>query len=527
MVNLAVGSGTACFRIGALRKRLPALVLTVLVACLQGPAALAQPAPVTVESGVLAGVVAGDAVVAFKGVPYARPPVGPLRWRPPQPALSWSGVRDAAAFGPVCPQPAGEAAADNQPPPQSEDCLTLNVWAPAHPDRPAPVMVWLHGGGNRTGSSSGRYFDGTAFARDGVVLVSLNYRLGALGFFAHPALTGEAGAADPLANYGLMDQIAALQWVRRNIRAFGGDPDNVTLFGESAGAVDTLALMTAPAVKGLFRKAIVESGGLFEDPQDLAEAEAQGAGIATALGLPGARTTAAQLRALSADALAGQEIAGDGPIIDGRLLGEDIAAAFGRGHAAQVTLMIGSNSNEGSLMDGNPDRRAQALAPFTAAELATARRLHPETADDDALAHALFRDQHFAVPARWIADQASATAPVYLYRFSYVRVRQRGRMAGANHASEIPYVFDTWSQSPGGGAFVTDSERAEASLLHACWVSFARTGTPTCPPAPVWQRHLAAAPALMDFGEQAVAGSGLDRETIDLVLPHSAVGGAR
>ena len=517
--------------ISALRSRLAgqgfhvaarAVALAAVLVGLAGAAA-AQPVHVAVDSGRLIGASDGG-VMSFKGVPYAGPPVGPLRWRPPQPALPWTGERNATAFGPICPQPQRPELAESGAA-QSEDCLTLNVWAPAHAERPAPVMVWLHGGGNRGGSSSGRYFDGASFGRDGVVLVSLNYRLGALGFFAHPALTGEAAGDQPLANYGLMDQIAALQWVRRNIRAFGGDPDNVTVFGESAGGVDVLALLTAPSARGLFAKAIVESGGLFEHPESLQQSQSTGARIATALGLPGASATAAQLRALPADALVKQEIYGDGPIIDGRLLREDVTAAFSRGDVAPVPLIIGYNSNEGSLMDDDPGRPTELLSEFTPAELTLAHQAYPEATDDAALAHALFRDTHFAFPAWWIAGRASA--PVYIYRFGYIRVRQRGRMTGASHGAEIPYVFDSWSQSPGGGIFMTDSERAEASMVHGCWIAFARTGAPACLPAPAWPRAVAEAPQLMVFDTDAASVGKADRRQLDLIAPHAPVGDGR
>ena len=315
--------------------------------------------------------------------------------------------------------------------------------------------------------------------------------------------------------------------VRRNIRAFGGDPDNVTVFGESAGAVDVLALLTAPSARGLFAKAIVESGGLFEKPESLQEAQADGAKIATALGLSGASATSAQLRALPADALVAQEIYGDGPIIDGRLLREDVTAAFLRGDVPPVPLIIGYNTNEGSLMGDDPGRPAELLSEFTPAELASARQAYPEATDDAALARALFRDTHFAFPAWWIAARAARGAPVYLYRFGYIRMRQRGRMTGASHGAEIPYVFDSWSQSPGGGVFMTDSERAEAGMVHACWVSFARTGAPACAPAPAWPSFQAQTPQLMGFGADTVVEPTADRRRLELLGPHAPVGDRR
>ncbi|HEV7384094.1 MAG TPA: carboxylesterase family protein, partial [Phenylobacterium sp.] len=213
---------------------------------------------VTVEGGRIAGETSGP-VAVFRGIPYAAPPVGALRWRPPQRAAAWSGVRPATRFGPACPQAGGEGVTDivrygGAPEPTSEDCLTLNVWAPPGLSGRAPVMVWLHGGSGRMGAGSLPYYDGTAFARDGVVLVTVNYRLGHLGAFDHPAITREAGGKRAIGAYAQMDQVAALQWVRRNIASFGGDPGRVTIFGESAGSFSVNLLMASPLAKGLFQR---------------------------------------------------------------------------------------------------------------------------------------------------------------------------------------------------------------------------------------------------------------------------------
>ncbi len=265
-------------------------------------AALAAPARVATDSGVLVGSEASG-VRVFKGVPYAAAPTGDLRWAPPAPAKPWTAERAADAFSPICPQRVHADGSPNEGGASgsfSEDCLYLNVWAP--PAAPAgakgaPVMVWIHGGGNVVGAGSLGAYDGSAFVRDGVILVTLNYRLGVFGFFAHPALTKAAGPGEPLASYGLMDQIAALRWVKRNIAAFGGDPSNVTLFGESAGGADTLALMATPMARGLFAKAIVESGGGWSRPVTLTAAEARGDVMAKQAGAP-ADATVAQLRAI-------------------------------------------------------------------------------------------------------------------------------------------------------------------------------------------------------------------------------------
>ncbi|HEY9234758.1 MAG TPA: carboxylesterase family protein, partial [Phenylobacterium sp.] len=237
-------------------------------------AAHAQAPKVKVESGVLAGASTERADI-FRNVPYAAPPVGDLRWAPPKRPLAWSSERDATTNGPSCPQKMNEDGSPNEGSangPVSEDCLQLNVFAPKGAKK-APVMVWIHGGSHRTGA--GWVYDGQNFARDGVILVAINYRLGPLGYFAHPAITKAAGKA-PVGNYGLMDQIAALEWVQRNIAAFGGDPANVTLFGESAGGSSTLAILAAPKAKGLFQRAAVQSGGGWSPPKTLAAKEAEG-----------------------------------------------------------------------------------------------------------------------------------------------------------------------------------------------------------------------------------------------------------
>ena len=467
----------------------------------------AEPASVVVEEGALAGA-SGDAIQIFKGVPYAAPPIGPLRWRAPQPMAHWTGPRDATTFGAACPQQTVPEMVDGAPGRISEDCLTLNIWAPAHAAQPLPVMVWIHGGGNDSGAGSRRYYDGTSFARDGVVLVTINYRLGILGFFAHPALSGEG-------NFGLMDQIAALTWVRKNIRAFGGDPQNVTLFGESAGGLDAMLLLTSPSAAGLFQKAIVESAGWWMHLPSRSEAEASAAGIAAKLALP-ATASAEQLRAVPAEALLKTGMESAGPFVDGHVVPVQPELAFAQGKIPHLPFTIGWNSDEASLLDSP----AAMLGFFTAGELATARTLYATGSDDNALARATFRDLHFAAPSRWAARQASGQTKVYLYRFSYVRQRQLGRMPGAAHGAEVPYVFDSWRQSPGGGRFMMDRDLAEATMLHACWVSFAKAGSPVCPDAPAWPAYRKEDDELLDFGSAPVLRRGFDASQLDFVEAH-------
>jgi para-nitrobenzyl esterase len=446
----------------------------------------------TVENGALTGVRDG-ALDIYRGVPYAAAPIGPLRWAPPAPAAPWTGARDATTFGAACPQPArpdgGAAAGGGQT--QSEDCLFLNVWTFDGATK-APVMVWIHGGAFRFGAGSARIYDGAAFARDGVILVSINYRLGALGWFAHPALTKAAAPDAPLANYGLMDQIAALRWVKRNIAAFGGDPGNVTVFGESAGGQSVLALLSTSSANGLFAKAIVESGGGWAVDDTLADAEHKGVALATAAGL-GPDATPDQLRALPVGKLfAGvpMTLGGVGPITDGRLMAHSITQTFQAGHELRAPLMIGSNSYEASLMT------AFKIAPASMLALASPalRALYP--GDDATAAAGLFTDSIMGAPAHWIAVRASGQAPVFLYHFSYVPAVRRGSTPGTVHGGEIPFVFGDWSTL--AGAVATPQDGAVETMAHACWVGFAKTGNPTCG-SPPWPQFQASSDVWMEF----------------------------
>jgi para-nitrobenzyl esterase len=477
---------------------------------------------VHVESGELAGVER-DGVSVFQGVAYAAPPVGALRWQPPHPAPAWSGERDARAPGAACMQRRGGLGAATGIDRVSEDCLTLSVFAPKAAQR-APVMVWLHGGANIQGTGSKAYYDGSAFARDGVVLVAINYRLGPLGFFAHPALTRSARPDEPLANYGLLDQLAALRWVARNIAAFGGDPKNVTVFGESAGSHDVLALMAAPAARGAFARAIAESpgGGWYPLPT-LADAEAQGQQLAGRAGLP-ANATAAQLLALPAERLIDEMDEGQGPAVDGRFLSESPTSAFAHGHSAALPLILGSNSYEASL-----DPHPEAMAARATAETRAAYAGSGDAADEQRLGAALFTDQLFAAPMRWFARQASPRAPVWLYHFSYVRVRQRGTVPGAGHGSEIPYVFDSWDKISRLAALLPAEDRAMTALVHSCWVSFARTGVPICQGAPPWPAYTPARDELLELGTPVAVRQHFRQQQLDAqeraaaaILTHAA-----
>lgn len=471
----------------------------------------AQTGPtVRIASGQLQGAVAGG-IESYKGIPYAAPPTGELRWRPPAEAATWSSPRAATAFGPICPQKGNAYMAVKQS--QSEDCLTLNVWTPSRTGR-APVMVWIHGGSWNAGSAAQPTYDGTAFARDGVVLVSINYRLGALGYFAHPALTAEAGPTAPLASYGQMDMVAALRWVQKNIAAFGGDPAQVTVFGESAGGASVLALLATPSARGLFSKAIVESGPAFGAPRTLATEERAGVSVATKAGL-GPTATAAQLRALPVAALvANQGTAG--PIVDGRLQPAPVELAALTGRLADVPLIIGTNADEGSLVESIKGVGDVMLAQLKPDERTTVTQAYAAEAPDTArLGRTFFADLLFGAPARWIANRESSGAPVWLYRFSYVTPVMRKTMNGAQHAWELGYVFDTVGQ---GRLPAAPADLAYAKVVHSCWVAFAKTGAPTCTGAPAWPAYTPARDTLTHFADTGpVLVTGFRKPQFDLV----------
>ena len=461
---------------------------------------------VRIDTGALKGVTV-QAVTSFKGVPYARPPVGVWRWRPPQRPDPWPGVRDAGGYGPICMQ---VVINDNGVGLQSasEDCLTLNVFTPqgaaggAKTDGRLPVMVWIHGGGFINGSGGAALYDGTRLAEQGVVVVTLNYRLGRFGFFAHPAITAETPKTY-LANYGLMDQIAALQWVRRNIAAFGGDPAKVTIFGESAGGMAVNRLMMIREARGLFRAAIVQSGLGRERGQTLAEAEADGAAFAKKLGVETGDPAA--LRAIPAGAIVGGgEIAiaaGEAPILDGRLLMEDPADAFGAGRVAKVPYLVGSNSMEipAALASANFKRRVNLTA---AQKAAVAAAYGSQSAYD---AH-IITDVVFGEPARTLArEHAISGHPTWLYRFSAVSAgAPKVLQGGAAHASDRQYVFQTLNAS----SWPTDArDAAVAETVDAYWVAFAKTLDPNAGATggahsrPRWPAY-GSADRLMDFTDE-------------------------
>ena len=471
----------------------------------------------TIESGAIAGEPVG-AVSVFRGIPYAAAPVGALRWRPPQRAASWTGVRQAVRFGPACPQAGAPAVADivrfgGAPEPTSEDCLTLNVWSPAKPLPHAPVMVWFHGGSGRMGAGSLPYYDGSAFARDGVVLVTVNYRLGHLGAFDHPALTSEAKGKGPTGSYALMDQVAALQWVKRNIAAFGGDPGNVTIFGESSGGISVFHLTVTPSARGLFHKAIIESaGGWFPPAPGLKASEKDGEKVAQAAGAP-VHATAAQLRALPARAVAKPPREATASA-DPRLEPEGPTSAIDAGREAPVPLMIGVNSGEDSLLD-SAGGLAKAMASAKPGDIAKVRELYGPGTDNELAVRYMLRDGIGTAPARWVARKWSARAPAYLYRFDHVDEVARSHQARAAHGSEIFYVFQTLGRQPADPPAPTPGDERLAVEMHARWVAFAKTGHPDAAGAPHWPAYSPTTDRWMVFGP---AGSSVQANVLKTQL---------
>jgi para-nitrobenzyl esterase len=459
------------------------------IACaLTGSATAAE--AVKIDTGLVSGVSA-DGVESFKGIPFAAPPIGALRWRAPQPARSWNGVRAADRFGPMCMQPLKQYGRTLTAGQMSEDCLTLNVFRPEHATN-LPVMVWIYGGGLTSGASSFPVHDGTTFARGGVILVSINYRLGPLGVFAHPALTAENADHGRLGNYAVMDQIAALQWVRRNIKAFGGDPTRVTIFGESAGGLSVNTLMVSPEARGLFEGAIAESGygrGYFsrlreDSPDGRRAAETEGVELATALGVQG--NDLAALRALPARAIVDHRQP-DGYlyfILDGKVLTEDMWATFRAGREAPVPFLLGSNSHEFPAVAWKDHRGDLAAFVQDSDRDALAKAYGgPETLDENLMSDFLFTEQ-----ARALARlHAKNGFPTYLYEFSVVLPDEVPHKTGASHADEVSYVFGNLgaARKPITGA----EPEAVSMTMNALWRAFAAKGTPNGPGLPIWPRY--------------------------------------
>jgi len=493
----------------------------------------AAAAQVHIHTGTLQGIVTSD-VVAYKGIPYAEPPIGSLRWRSPIPAHAWKGVRAAQEFGHACLQPPQQPTGlySGGMAPMSEDCLTLNVWAPSNAARGLPVMVWIHGGALIGGSSSEPLYDGVKIAQQGVVFVSINYRLGLLGYFAHPALSAES-ARHVSGNYGLLDQIEALKWVRDNIAAFGGDPRRVTIGGESAGALSVIELMASPLARGLFIRAISQSGymptyrALHDDTLGLQSAEAGGKALAVAAGA----SDAAALRAADLTVLFKAGLATGWqpePVIDGVVLKRQLAETFFRGEQAKVPVIAGFNEGEIRsllfLMPKAPDSQSAYEADVrsrfgdeASAYLAVYPGVDPKADVMDSV-----RDGIYGWAAEnLVRQQAAVGQPAYLYFFRHSTPTERARDLAAFHASELPYIFGqvgpsatlgpNWPRPP-----LTEEETQLSHAMMSYWTSFVQDGVPNASGQSIWPRYTARERAYLDIDDRPSAHLDLQRGAFEL-----------
>ena len=499
--------------------------LALGAALLAGCATTGEDTPiVTTEAGRVRGERYGG-VCAFRGVPFAAPPTGPLRWRPPQPVPRWEGVRPALNFS-ARPMQTGESLPGAADEPMSEDCLYLNVWtpSPARGER-LPVMVWIYGGGFSNGSASVPAYYGDALARRGVVVVTVNYRVGSLGFFSHPDLLRDEHAGEA-ANFGLLDQIAALEWINRNVAAFGGDPDRVTLWGQSAGSMSACLLMASPRAHGLFHRVIGESGGVFAPlaalpPSARATWTIEGAAENGRRWAEGHGCTDIDaLRALPIEQVMQRGFPGAHPCIDGALLPDEARMVFASGRQAHVPILIGSNADEAQAIVRRPVASATFAADFQRAFGPTSQALldlYPTRTDEEAYAAraALERDIRFGWDTRTWARLHAQVAPVFLYHFSHTPPFVDGAPLngkGACHWAELPYVFDQLAQWPGAW---TEADQALADTMAASWVNFASSGDPNGDGAR-WPAYGADSELAMLFDSAAAAGVLPNRHALDL-----------
>ncbi len=497
-------------------RSLMAPLAGLLLATTYTPAQAEEDGPrVSVAQGALQGV-SGEGIESFLGVPFAAPPAGDLRWRAPQPVESWDGVRLADQVGADCVQDL----VNNPPGPDhdnvtSEDCLYLNIWRPAGvtEDQPLPVMVWIHGGAFIMGSASVPGYRGDDLARKGVIVVGLNYRLGRFGTFVVPELLDEQ-VGQPLGNYGLLDQIAALKWVQDNIASFGGDAGNVTIFGESAGASSVNFLMTSPLARGLFDKAIAQSGGESANLPDMGQSLRDSVAWAESKGIADADLDA--LRALPAEVVLDAPVTSVAyPFVDGQAIVESTPEAFEDGLASPVPYLLGANNYEESLMvwlPGAGDAMVKRLGDDASAVI----DLYREPGEDNKRAvERMWGEAAMTLPARSRAQSFSAQGnSVWLYRYSYVPEALRSTVPGAGHEWEIEMVFNHpyWRSRDGW----TQTDAAMADLISDYWVSFARTGNPNHSDAPDWQPCRPDQDRLMEFTyDGAVLQTDFAKERLD------------
>ena len=473
---------------------------------------------VKIASGELEGVRENNLNV-FKGIPYAAPPIGELRWREPQAITAWNGVRQANAFGNVCIQPTSTGEAIAIPGPQSEDCLYLNVWTPdTDSSAKLPVMFWIHGGALITGAGSVPLYDGAPFASRGAVVVTINYRLGPFGFFSHPALDKEY--PNGAVNFGLLDEIAALKWVQQNIASFGGDPSNVMIFGESAGSQSVLTLFASPLARGLFAKGVAESA--YGIPSHT-RTQARNAGIqvASAVGLNGADATLKELRDVPAEKFAplnkkGMTLA---PVFvtGDAALPEPILDIFQKGNEAPVPLIIGNNSDEATVAILFGIDPAKLIEKMGIAKIAV-KPLFPDAKTDNQLGRELIRDLIFTAFAKRMADYHAVRAPTWRYYFSYVAQNLRAKEPGVPHGGEIVFVFGTGDIAPQYKDIWTDADRTMSKRVQDYWFEFARTSKPAPSGEPTWTQASSTSDETMVFGDTIALQKNMFKTRLDVLI---------
>jgi para-nitrobenzyl esterase len=492
---------------------------------------------VQLASGPIRGKIE-DGVPAFLGIPYASPPLGKLRWRPPQAVLPWKDVRNSMDFGPSCPQPGGQ---DNNK--FNEDCLYLNVWTTAKPkDKKLPVMVWIHGGAFNFGSASQPEYRGRNLAQKGVVVVTANYRLGPLGFFVHPQLVDES-SHDTSGNYGLLDQIAALQWVQKNIAAFGGDPDLVTIFGQSAGSRSVSLLMISPLSAGLFQRAIAQSGGPIIGSEylnpvfngNMANVSNMGRKLTAKLGCDQARDVLAAMRAKSAQEIVAAADCRTGlfdeglffaPVFDGWVLPGNPLAAYEGGKQHDVPMILGSTSNEGTLyLAGETDLSLEKYQAFLKARFGNhsveAFTMFPADSAQDVprAIDNIITTAANACPARLVAQcMEQRKARSYLYQFTRRPGTALARKLGVHHGAELAYVFGNMNKSDGYDD--TDSELSEKMMAY--WVNFAKTGNPNGRGLFYWPAYKGKSDLNIEFSDTILSNKNLFQKECDFIsrMPH-------
>nr|WP_229310965.1 carboxylesterase family protein [Larkinella soli] len=490
------------------------------------------PEPVRVTGGLISGTITPDGGLRiYKGIPFAAPPVGEYRWKAPQPVKPWTGVRKCEQYGPSpmqgSPAPFSMWSAEFLIPkePISEDCLYLNVWTGAKTAREKrPVLVWIYGGGFNSGGSAVPIYDGEATAKKGIVFVSINYRVGPFGFLAHPELTKESGK-NASGNYGLMDQVAALRWVRQNIGTFGGDPENVTIAGQSAGSMSVNCLVASPLAAGLFTKAIAESGANFTRPQPgLQQAEEAGLKLMQSVGA----SSLADLRSSPASEILQKAQGMRGPIVDGVVLPASVSELFSSGRSNPVVLLTGWNENEGILMGPvktAADFRRQAEQEYGSAA-PQLLKAYPAGTDAEAAASQknLSRDLIFGVQNyAWANVQAGLGRRAYVYRFTR-NVPATGQYAayGAFHTGEVAYAWDNLSFIDHSLRPLNRTDTELAGIMSAYWANFIKTGDPNGNGLPNWPPYSVKGKKIMDLGDRPAARKLPDATALDLLLSLTA-----